>query len=367
MTNSIKKKLQSIIKKIAHLLFFFIYGRIKGVIDCKKHQSVEVCKVNIDGKNLYNLFKIKNCRVYTDTVTDTAFIIHNQIIEGPSFQHRAVKNSDIKDNIVFKKGTPRIKKKLKGSTFSLLTGGGGNSNYWHWLFDVLPRIKLIEKNISLNDIDFFLFPDINEKFQIETLDLLKISNKKRLSSKKVRHFETDLAISVDHPYVIKNDPSIEIQNMPKWIIEFLKQKFLKFKSSKIFPKKIYIDRKDAKSNHSHLRKIINEDEVKEFLVKNGFEIFTLGEMSFIDQISLFNNASQIIGLHGAGFANLIFCRPETHILELKPFTAGPVCGNLAKNNNLNYNDISIKPSGNSNSDQQGHIIIPLNLLEKKII
>jgi len=73
------------------------------------------------------------------------------------------------------------------------------------------------------------------------------------------------------------------------------------------------------------------------LIKNGFEIFTLGEMSFVDQINLFNNASQIIGLHGAGFANLIFCRPQTNVLELKPITAGPVCGNLAKNNNLNYN------------------------------
>ena len=55
MTNSIKKKLQSIIKKIAHLLFFFIYGRIKGVIDCKKHQSVEVCKVNIDAHDEKNV------------------------------------------------------------------------------------------------------------------------------------------------------------------------------------------------------------------------------------------------------------------------------------------------------------------------
>ena len=25
-------------------------------------------------------------------------------------------------------------KKLNGKIFSLLTGGGGNQNYWHWLF-----------------------------------------------------------------------------------------------------------------------------------------------------------------------------------------------------------------------------------------
>ena len=44
------------------------------------------------------------------------------------------------NNIVFKKGTPRKLTNLNGSVLSLLTGGGGNNNYWHWLFDVLRRI-----------------------------------------------------------------------------------------------------------------------------------------------------------------------------------------------------------------------------------
>ena len=97
--------------------------------------------------------------------------------------------SKIENNIVLEKGTPRFQRRLKGSVLSLLSGGAGNYNYWHWLFDVLPRIKLIEKNISLNDIDFFFFPDINEKFQLETLDLLNIPDKKRVSSKIFRHIQ----------------------------------------------------------------------------------------------------------------------------------------------------------------------------------
>ena len=52
------------------------------------------------------------------------------------------------ENIVFQKGTPKLKKKLKGSVFSLLTGGGGNENYWHWLFDVLPRFKILENQYN---------------------------------------------------------------------------------------------------------------------------------------------------------------------------------------------------------------------------
>ena len=60
--------------------------------------------------------------------------------------------------------------------------------------------------------------------------------------------------------------------------------------------------------------------------EKGFSILTLSDLSFIDQTKLFYNASEIVGLHGAGFANLVFCKPGTKILELKSDTAGSVCG-----------------------------------------
>ncbi len=364
MTNSIKKKLQSITKYIGYSIFSFFFGRINGVINSDNHDLIDILKTSFDKNNSYKIFKINKGRIYTDTINDTAFIIENKLIEGPSFQLRNVKNSNISNNIVLTKGTPKIKKKFKGSVFSLLTGGAGNTNYWHWLYDVLPRLKILEDKVNINNIDYFLFPNLTEKFQIQTLDLLKIPIDKRISSRKFRHIQTEITYAVDHPYVIKNDPSYEIQNVPSWIIDFLKNKFLK-ESKKKFPKKFYIDRRDAKSNHRNLRKIINEDEVKKFLIKKGFSIIALSDLKFEDQVNLFNNASEIVGLHGAGFANLTFCKPQTMIVELKPNNAGLMYSNLAKKLKLNFQDISIEPSTYSN-DQQGLINIPLILLEEKI-
>ena len=366
MTNSIKKKLILRFKVIGYSLWTIIYGKIKGVIDSENHDSIKVVKSLLNKDISYKIFKIKNCRIYTDTINDTAFITENKIIKGPSFQIRNVKNADINENIVFNKGTPNFKRKLSGSVFSLLTGGAGNANYWHWLFDVLPRLKIIEKKIELKEIDYFLFPDLKEKFQTETLDILNIPLEKRISSRIYRHIHIGYAYAVSHPYVFKNNPSIEIQNMPSWILDYLRTKFLKNKFDKKFPEKFYIDRSDSKSNHRHLRQIINEDEIKEFLKNKGFSIITLSNLSFQDQVNLFNNAKQIVGLHGAGFANLTFCRPNTLALELKPKSAGPVCANLAKKINLKYRDISVEPTKYSNNDQQGLISVPLNLLEKKI-
>ena len=61
---------------------------------------------------------------------------------------------------------------------SLLAGGSSNKNYWHWLFDVLPRIELFNKTIKTEYSDYLLVPDLSEKFQKETLNLLNFENKK---------------------------------------------------------------------------------------------------------------------------------------------------------------------------------------------
>ena len=91
---------------------------------------------------------------------------------------------------------------------SLLTGGGGNNNNWHWLLDVIPRIHILEKaNIFDNNIDYYLFPDLMRKFQGETLDILNIHHKNRLSSRHIRHLVADEFIVSSHPYILLNNPN----------------------------------------------------------------------------------------------------------------------------------------------------------------
>ena len=147
-------------------------------------------------------------------------------------------NSKIENNLVFKKGTPRKLRNLHGSVLSLLTGGGGNNNYWHWLFDVLPRLNLCNKTVSLNEVDYFLFPNLLKKFQNETLDLLNIPAHKRISSKKFRHVKAKNLIVTDHPVVITGNTNTDIQNIPKWIMLWLKNSFIK-QNSTSSKKRIY--------------------------------------------------------------------------------------------------------------------------------
>ena len=361
---SIKKKLVKYLRQISYGLFFILYGHIKKYSDYRSFKEIKSSDIKIDDKH-YSVFKIEKSRLYTDRIHNTAVIINNILIKGPSFQLINNNNSEIQNNIVLKIGTPRKIKKIKGNVLSLLTGGGGNDNYWHWLFDVLPRIKLSENIINKNDINFLLVPDNTRPFQMETLEKLNFSKNNILSSKEYRHISSDFLIVTDHPFIKKNSHK-ESQNLPNWILKWLKNEFSeKLINNKDFPKRIFIDRSDSRFNSDpEYRSLSNEDEIKNYLKKRDFVPIRLSEYSFIDQISMFASAQHIIGLHGAGFANIIFCKENTRVSELRTSKTGKIIENLGKKLNLKTNFIEKKPINNQTSVQQGRIEVSVNELDK---
>ena len=365
----IRKFLKNTFKKIIYEIFKIFYGKILESIKFDEDNRIQLENVKLDDNLNYKLYFVKESRLYTDRIHDTAIIIDKKIIDGPSFQLRKnLANSKINENIVFEKGTPRVLRKLNGSVMSLLTGGGGNSNYWHWLFDVLPRLKICEKFKKLDSINYFLFPSLEQNFQKETLRLLGFPEKKLLSSKNYRHIKADEIIVSDHPYMLTNNPHSDAQKIPIWIINWLKEKFLNKKSKlkTAYSKKIYIDRTDSKSNIAHLRTLKNENEVRALLLEKGFDIVKLSELNFNNQVKLFNDAECIVGLHGSGFANLPFCEPQTKVVEFRNFTSGPIIENIAKKINLNYNSIISENKDTRFGIQQGHIHVPIEQLANLI-
>ena len=155
----IKKILQNSFKFFFYKAFTLFYGNIKGKISSESDSRIKIETIKKENNLKYKIYKIKNGRLYTDRVHDAAVILDNFIVEGPSYQLRTINNVQVEKNIVFQKGTARIKKKLKGTVLSLLTGGAGNENYFHWIYDVLPRFALCEKTSDLNKVDFLVFSD----------------------------------------------------------------------------------------------------------------------------------------------------------------------------------------------------------------
>ncbi len=368
----IKKYLQKTFKKISYSFFLKIYGSIENSIKITDDNRINVSDIKKHKEASYKVYTIDSGRLYTDRIHDIAAILDNKIIEGPSLQFRdgpesTIQNLKADNNIVLEKGTPRKLRKLDGTVLSLLTGGAGNNNYWHWLYDVLPKLNLCTQSYSLTDIDYFLLPSNEKKFQKETLDCLNIPNHKRISSKKFRHIKAKKLIITDHPVLTTGNATKDIQNIPGWIISWLREEFTSKLKNINKNKKIYIDRYDEKSKQNFKRSIKNEEEIKAFLLKNNFIIAKLHNMSFTDQVSLFFNADCVVGLHGGGFGNIAFCQPGTKVIEFKSLTAGDVIKNLAIQVKLDYNSIDATSEGTDKYNfptQQGSIHIPIEKLIK---
>jgi|TARA_B100002003_G_scaffold107701_1_gene100008 capsular polysaccharide biosynthesis protein len=359
-----KKKIQFYFKRFFQIAFMLIYGEIKyksNVIASKNivKKKIENIISDINNSESYFSYKINNGRVYTDYVEHVAIIDGNNLVNKASHQQISGELKDAKENIVLTKGTPRIKKKIKGRVLTLVQGASGNKNYFHWVFDILPKIKLCSEHYLLNEIDFFYLPKL-QNFQKQTLSIFGIGEEKILSSNLYRHIQASELIVVDHPWYHKGFILDQVEFLPSWIIHWLRDVYLKCAKKFDGNEKIYIDRTESKFNHCQIQ---NDNEIFDFLKEKGYSKYKVGDLSFFEQIYLFQNAKNIIGAHGAAFTNLVFCEPNTKIIEIRPSTQpNNNYKRISQVANLDYRLIETKKL-NENQKKLGDIYLPIKELD----
>jgi len=169
--------------------------------------------------------------------------------------------------------------------------------YYHWLIEGLPRLKLLEE--VMDEIDYLIVPSNLKRFHIESLKLLGFPEDKLLRIKNGSHL---LCENLFVPSTLRPRPF-------KWACDFLRETFIH--SDVTEPHRlIYISRKDAL-----YRKIINEEEVEKYLQNIGFEIVQMSELTFLEGVKICAEAKIVVGPHGAGLCNIVFCQ-DAKILEI---------------------------------------------------
>jgi hypothetical protein len=191
-----------------------------------------------------------------------------------------------------------------------LSLSGLEINYNHWLIECLGRFYLLNK--SRFKPDFYILSN-NLSFQKEIIEFLELDTNKIL---KIEENITIQANAIIVPSFINNWNLINLRGykhyqkkyLPSWISNVYRNKI---QNKKYGQNKIYISRLFAK-----YRKIENEDEIINMLKNKGYGIYHLENMLVKDQIELFSNALIVLGPHGAGFSNILFCPQHTLICEL---------------------------------------------------
>jgi hypothetical protein len=212
--------------------------------------------------------------------------------------------------------------------------------YGHWLRDVLCRLVLLEQQGIEYD---WLYVPCDKNYMKETLCLWGVDMSKIIEPKgEYEHIQADELIVPSLTVRIKPDDTVSFSDhialsayYPDWIIQELRRKFLPLAaaqaSDQTFAKKIFISRQDA----TH-RRMTNEDEVFALFKAKGFERCFLSQLSFLDQVQLFQQVEVVVGAHGTGFENLIFSQPGTRVIEIFQGRSDSTYWYLAQSMGLHY-------------------------------
>ena len=307
-----------------------------------KTKNLLSVKKNLEKKK-YEIFQVKDGKIYLDSSEEKYFYIkENVILKKLSIDTKKLD----KNTNVLKFGITKFIKKKNYNVASIISGRDAKNNYYHWLIDVLPRILILEEKIQENYIKYILVPNYQKKYQLESLKCFfekKNMNFVNLSQNKYLKFKSIIFSSNDIGFNFYNFHLLKI--LKKRIFDYIRENRI---SSKFNFKKIYINRLD--SNRKKNRYLINENELVSKLKKRGFESITLSDYSFFEQALIFNNAKLIIGLHGAGLANILFAKKKTKIIELTKYNWPAMYHKLSKCLDLNYRKVlcnNVKKNSNT--------------------
>lgn len=225
-----------------------------------------------------------------------------------------------KNNMIYEYVNVVEKNTIKGNYFFFIYN---TENYFHFLYDSLPYlISYFELKKYIPDLKLLMqLPNIQRNnhypFVMEMLELLDITDDKvEMIDSTCKYENVFVSTSYTHDFDSNLPPRREIYNFYQQIT----RKVLNiYKNST--PKKIYISRRthlhndfsNIGTNYTQRRKLINEDEVVDKILKEGYvEVFTEC-LSTIEKIAYFANATHVMGAIGGGLANVLFSPNKTKL------------------------------------------------------
>lgn len=187
----------------------------------------------------------------------------------------------------------------------------GQQCYYHWLLQTIPRLKLLSAANQSYDKIYVYADNFKYHWQKDALytvmDHLAISRDKPLFAERDTIVQAKKLLVPSVPWVPSKPEFWESEL--EWYKKFFKDTFVN--TTEQTPPYIFISRSKAQ-----YRRISNETALMKLLNAKGFVSYCLEDLSIREQATLFNNAKVIVGPHGAGWTNLIFCKPGTKIIEI---------------------------------------------------
>jgi hypothetical protein len=179
-------------------------------------------------------------------------------------------------------------------------------NYFHFFSDFLPRLALLDASRDdLADVPILVhdrlaaqpfFEDARQHGRLAELNF---------TAPDQSYVRADRVSFAATPYGTRKD-----------VTHFLRGvELLDLPTSREEPsRRVFLNRPSSSG-----RALTNFDEVRPLLEDRGFEIVDTSALDLASQAALFRSARFVAGIHGAAFANILWCSGQSlDLLELRP-------------------------------------------------
>jgi hypothetical protein len=186
----------------------------------------------------------------------------------------------------------------RGPAFLLGLPVGGN--YFHWLFEAVSRWLLASPSLPED------MPLVTPKLDpMERLALQAAG----VPDERLVELPDSALLRFSELFVIDRGVRQSVQIAPA-AARALRDLGAKEPATRL---RLFISRANARR-----RRIVNDAELASTLERHGFTTLRAEELTVPEQIDLFASAEVVLGMHGAGLTNSVFCPAGTTILELQP-------------------------------------------------
>ena len=195
-------------------------------------------------------------------------------------------------------------------------------NYWHFTYESLDQIWLLEK---CGYTGRYILP--KEPFVPELTSLLGVAPERIAWREDFNRDETYQFETLVCTELLKDDrrnSAVVLVEMANYILNRLQP------GERQYPSRVFIKRIGK-------RKLILDEETEELLDQLGFETIVPEELSVSDQILYFNRADIVFSPHGANSTNSLYMRPGAAFIETFPFNyVNPCCIETSYRSRLRY-------------------------------
>jgi capsular polysaccharide biosynthesis protein len=180
--------------------------------------------------------------------------------------------------------------------------GRGDWSYFHFLFDILPRLEILDR-YEAAPVDRWYVPT-GISWQRELLEMMELPFERVIDSDELPHVRAE-------SLVVPTFPDINVR-IPPWVIDYLRQRLLPAGLEPVPGRRIYISR----GQERHTRCVRNEREILEVLEAEGFVVADPAAHSMAEEIRIYAEAECVVSPHGGALANLIFASRGASVVEL---------------------------------------------------